>query len=304
MIAAAVDRFEEAAAVLSVSENYRVLRRFVPDPAVYLGAAFTAPPGCKAGVFVDVETTGLNTRTDKIIELALVPFAFDADGVIYDAGKGLAFLQDPGTPIPPEVTAKNRITDDMVRGQEIDRAAVDEAVAGADLVVAHHAAFDRKMLERFSGVFRDKYWACSDTDVEWVDVFGCRARKLSIVLSDACGEFTDDNHRALVDCHLGVSVLARARAGGRTALGYLLESARRTVYRVWAIGSDFKKKDQLKDQGFRWSPDAPEGRKCWYRDFATAEEAAEVSMFARDIAGARPETVKLTGKDRFSIRAD
>lgn len=294
----------EAVAALRESPDYRVLSRFVPDPARYLGSGFTPPEGVKTAVFVDVETTGLDTRTDRIVELALVPFTFDADGVVYDAGKGLSFFHDPGIPIPPEITAIHGITDAMVKGHKIDVAAVEGALAEASLVVAHSADFDRKMLERLSGAFREKHWACSQREIDWGGVFGCRAAKLQIVLGDACSQFFEGEHRALGDCHVGVNVLANAIDGQHsTALSHLLHSARQLTARVWAEGAPFQKKDALKARGYLWSPGPEEGgRKCWYRDVRPGPELDEEIMFARDIAGASPRVVRFGAKDRYSIR--
>lgn len=295
------EKFVEAAEILELSRDFKVLRRFVPDPAAYIGWTGAIPDGCKTGAFLDVETTGLNVRTDKITEFSLVPFLFDADGVVYDAGKGMSFLNDPGIPIAPEVTALTGITDEMVKGQRIDvdtvRAAVEEAV----IIIAHHADFDRKMVEREMPFFRTKHWACSHTEVPWTSTFGCQAAKLAIILADACHQFSDARHRAVEDCHVGVNVLANARVDGRPALSFLLESARQSTCRVWAVDSPFPKKDTLKARGYFWSPPEEGGRKQWYRD-VRPEELEEELMWCRDIGGARPESVRFGSKDRYSVR--
>ena len=64
---------ESLAAQLDVSPDYRVLRRFVP-PSRYHEGDGSATAG---GVVVDVETTGLDTARDTIIEFCGVPFEFE-----------------------------------------------------------------------------------------------------------------------------------------------------------------------------------------------------------------------------------
>lgn len=296
------EKFAQAAEVLSLSNDYRVLTRFVPDPAEYIGWTGEIPPGCTTGLFVDTETTGLDTRADKIISLALVPFVFDADGVIYDAGKGLSYLEDPGAPLAPEIVEITGLTNEQLAGQRIDDAAVEAMVADAAIVISHHAKFDRRMLERRSTCFRAKAWACSYNDVPWQQAFGTRAGRLEILLSDTLSQF-HAAHRAVDDCHVGVHLLANAVRDGQTALSHLLASARRLTYRVWAIDSLFQKKDRLAAEGFRWSPKPPEGRGSWYKDVHSTEVDATV-MFARDIGGARPEVQKVGAKDRYSVREE
>lgn len=300
MTAAVAPHLEQLATELSASPDYRVLRRFSPDPAAYIGWSGAIPEDCKTGLFVDTETTGLDTRSASIIALALVPFTFDPDGVIYDAGVGLAFLEDPKEPLPPEITALTGLTDERLKGQRIDDDQVRALVNQSVLVVSHHADFDRRMLERRLPMFREKAWGCSWADVDWQGAYGTRAGRLEIILSDTLSQF-HEAHRAVDDCHVGVHLLANAIAHQRTALSYLLESTRKLTYRVWAEGSEFMAKDKLKARGYEWKPDDT-GRKCWFRD-VHAVEVEDEKMFARDIGGAAPEVTSFGAKDRYSVRA-
>ena len=92
---------EAMAALLERSGAYRVLRQLTP----HVGAP--PPPGVQTrlGLFVDVETTGLNTERDEIIELAMVPFTYGPGGEIYEVRQPYKALREPGRPVPPEVTA-------------------------------------------------------------------------------------------------------------------------------------------------------------------------------------------------------
>lgn len=297
------DRFAEAAEILELSEDYRVLRRFVPDPAVYLRPPSAPPSDAFTAIFVDVEATGLDVRSDKVIELSIVPLVFDRNGIVYDVGKAISFLEDPGVKLPQEIIELTGITPDMVKGRRIDDAGVTSLVQSVDFVIAHHADYDRKMLERRLEVFKSKPWGCTWHDVPWEKTYGTRAGRLEIILADVMRQFSADAHRATDDCHAAVHLMANAiSAEHRTAMSYLLESTRKITYRVWAVGSDFMAKDKLKARGYEWSPEDRGGRKCWYRDVRAADVAEEM-MYARDVAGAKPETQKLTAIDRYSVRA-
>lgn len=295
------EQLQEAVALLREHPDYRVLERFRPQPAEYLKGVENPPPAeqLKGAVYIDCETTGLDPRTCKIIELALVPFLYSADGRIWDVYRGLSYLNDPGEPLSVEIQELTGLTDEQLAGQHINVEEVGEAIASANLVIAHHAEYDRKVLERPFPQLRDKYWACSYREVEWKKRYSCRAAKLGILLEDALGLF-GDGHRALEDCHSGVALLANAMHEGRSALAQLLDSARQPTFRVWAVDSNFTKKDALKERGFRWDPEGT-GRKVWFKDCTSLEEP-EAVMFARDIAGARPEVIKFSGKDRYSFR--
>ena len=68
---------------LERSGGYRVLRRV---PVVDRYADDDAATK-RLGLIVDVETTGLDPTRDKIIELAILPFDFSSEGVLYGAHK-------------------------------------------------------------------------------------------------------------------------------------------------------------------------------------------------------------------------
>jgi DNA polymerase III subunit epsilon len=77
----------------------------------------------------------------------------------------LSALEDPGRPIPPESTAIHGITDDMVKGQRFDDAAVASLLDGVALVIAHNATFDRPFLEARFPLFEHLHWGCSIRDI-------------------------------------------------------------------------------------------------------------------------------------------
>lgn len=149
------DAHLEALAVqLNASGNYRVLRRLLPRTVV------TAADGTptRTGLFVDVETTGLDHQKDEVIELAMVPFTYSLNGRIFEIHDAYQRFQEPSAPISAAITMITGITDEMVAGRKIDAEEVASFANGAALVIAHNAAFDRRFAERLSDVFITKPW--------------------------------------------------------------------------------------------------------------------------------------------------
>lgn len=229
-------RLEAMAAALQKTGRYEVLRRFEP-PGQY------APPDSARTVTalaVDVETTGLDQAQDQIIQFSAVPFTYaPATGRVYKVGPAATYFEDPGQPLPAEITALTGITDDQVRGQRIDDAAVNALAAQAALVIAHNASFDRAFVERRLPAFQDKPWACSITDVDWPAGLG--SAKLEFLLYKHCVVFFAA-HTAEADCLALIHLLATPFADGSLPMRRLLEAARRKTARIWAIEAPFEKK--------------------------------------------------------------
>lgn len=290
---------EAAAALLEASQNYRVLRRLQPRKPV------TGIPeqDTRLGLFVDVETTGLDPLKDEIIELAMVPFRYSLDGIIVDVGEPFDQLREPSAPIPAAITALTGITDAMVAGQRIDPEEVTQFALSGAVVIAHNAAFDRKFLERFCPSFSFKPWACSMSEIDWA-AEGFEGTKLAYLAVD-CGFFYD-RHRAANDCLAAVEVLARALPkSGINALAHLLARARLPTWRIWAEGSPFEFKDQLKSRGYRWNGEENGRPRAWYIDVADEQREAELAFLKKEIyqrdVDLKPS--RITAYERFSERA-
>lgn len=292
---------EQLARTLEESPDYRVIRRFVRRSSYN-------PPNVDEPVmtalFVDVETTGLNSETDRIIEFAAVPFTYGRNtGTIYEVGDSLTYFDDPGIPIPPLVTSLTGISDADVEGKSIDESAVHSLVQKASLIVAHNARFDRPFIERRLPFFTPLHWACTFAEIPW-EQFSYKSSKLDYIMYRHCSQFFDA-HRADEDCYAGIHILATPFPDGTLPMATLLESARRPTVRVWATGAPIEMKDLLKERGYRWNPTATESRpRAWYADISSDALPQEEKWLRDEIyrGDLTIRTQRFTSRDRYSDR--
>jgi DNA polymerase-3 subunit epsilon len=287
------------AEALIKSPNYRVLRRLTPRTEFAPCAGQTT----KTGILIDVETTGLNTSQDEIIELAMLKFDYLPDDRIARITDVFSSFNEPSNPIPNDIIELTGITDEMVSGHRIDPDAVAAFAADAVIVVAHNAGFDRKFVERYWPIFERKNWACSATEVEWRKL-GFDGSRLGYLLAGT-GLF-HQAHRAIDDCQALIEVLSgNVPKLGRSAFAVLLERARRKTVRIWAEQSPFELKDVLKKRGYKWS-DGTDGRpRSWYIDVDEAGQTNEIDFLRKTIYlqdDVVPRVQFVSAMNRFSIR--
>ncbi|WPZ37266.1 3'-5' exonuclease (plasmid) [Thalassobaculum sp. OXR-137] len=289
--------YKSLADALERSPDYRVLRRVVSHDQ------FAAPIGeTKVGIILDTETTGLDPRTDQIIELAMLAFEYDERDQVCQVLERYQSFNDPGRPIPPEVTQLTGISDDMVAGHSIDLATVERLAETAVIVIAHNAAFDRRFAERLHPIFGKRGWGCSLSEVPWSDA-GIRSAKLEYL--GMCFGLFHDGHRAIADCEMLLEILAMPFPKTETpTLELLLEAARKPTFRIWALDSPFELKDLLKARGYRWNDGSDGNSKAWYRDVPGTDLEAERTYLRTEIYSGpfQPYVVRMTAMTRFSNR--
>lgn len=154
-----------------------------------------------AYVVFDIETTGLNTWKDRIIEIGAVKVE---DGQIIDEFQELI---NPGVLIPSEVTAINNITNEMLIDAPLPGAVLyrfHQFIKDAEYLVGHNAKrFDYPFLESEFDRHFIKYEPFKITDTVWVarsKVKGLRSYSLAAL----CRIFNITNvdaHRALSDVY-------------------------------------------------------------------------------------------------------
>ena len=101
---------------------------------------------------IDIESTGLDPRLDRICEVGTVDvhFEYAVDGKVAGIGRGDVWssLVDPERPISCEASGVHDITDEMVVGKPKIGALLDRLQAGPpDAYCAHNARFDMQFFK-------------------------------------------------------------------------------------------------------------------------------------------------------------
>ena len=295
---------ERLAQILDRTGAFRILRRVprsVPSP---MTDAELAAAGLAVGIVLDTETTGLGVN-DDIFELGMVRFAYDpAVRRVLEIVETFSALREPSQPIPPDVVRLTGVTNADVAGRSIDAEAVASFVAGSSIVVAHNAAFDRPFAERVWPLFSRLPWACSLTQVDW-RAEGFEGRKLGHLLAER--RLFHDGHRAIDDCHALIHLLRVSLTLGATGFDLMMQEAAKVAVRVWATNSPFERKALLKARGYRWANGECRTPRAWWRDVPEGVVEAEVEWLRErvyDDPSAAPLLRRLTGLDRFTVRAD
>ena len=158
-------------------------------------------------VVFDLEATGLNKRTDRVVAIALV--RYEPIGT----AETVSYLLNPGLPIPEEATAIHGITDADVASAPTfaDMAEILERhFAGADLAGYNVLGFDIQMLtEEFARANRPfSLDGRRVVDAQRI-FFRNEPRDLSAALRYYCGDVSHDNkHDALGDVLATIRVLS------------------------------------------------------------------------------------------------
>ena len=289
---------EAMAAALASHPDYKVLRRLKP-----VLRFDRTPQGPTLRVLVlDTETTGLDQTKDKIIELAILQVDVDmATGL--PVGEVLVYdeLEDPGMPVSKEIEAITGISTEMVRGKHLDEAKIASLLAGADLVIAHNAGFDRPFCEARIPAFAQLPWGCSFADIDWKKE-GHGSAKLEYLALEK-GWFYEA-HRAEVDCHALLAVLAQALpTTGQSGLAQIIAASRQSSYRLQATGAPFEAKDLLKARAYRWNAE----QRVWHTKIADQSQlSAEFEWLKMNVYGSRAARVQVEKLDAgvmYSSRA-
>lgn len=164
---------------------------------------FSHPEDLSDYVVIDLETTGVDPQTCKIIQLAAVRYIGHQESDSYKT------YVNPGCPIPATVTELTGITGDMVAAAPTIDEVIDtfaEFVSASPYTAGWNVSFDASFLEAAEGIIRECFARCFDVMTLYGRVTGHPYSKLS----DACDEigYMARFHDALEDCRACGAILS------------------------------------------------------------------------------------------------
>lgn len=157
-------------------------------------------------VFFDIESTGLNVITDRIVQIALIKYRKDGS-----EPEELEMLINPGMPISPEAMAVHGITPDKLRNKPLFREVAEKIynfIGNADLAGYNSDRFDIPMLmeelHRYGFELDIDSRKCIDVQKIF---YKMEPRTLQAALRYFCDKELEGAHDALADVRATVDVL-------------------------------------------------------------------------------------------------
>jgi DNA polymerase-3 subunit epsilon len=274
---------KEFVKILKASDKYRVLEKYQKPTHYHINEEDQNHTPKLIGIFLDVETTGLDYKRDKIIELGIVSFEYSVDGRIFRILDEFNGYQDPGIPIPPEIAQLTGISDDMVCGQNINISEVEQYINKANLIISHNIGFDRAFLETMFPSLPQKPWACLMNGINWKSE-AIESSKLEYI-AYKCGFFYE-GHRAGIDCLAGIHVLTQTLPKSQNLVfSTLLANSRKITFKIWAFGAPYAQKDILKRRGYKWSQTKSDKSQAWSIELEKDQVKDELEYLRSDIYG-------------------
>lgn len=299
-----MDSLEHSINIVKSNASYQLLKA-----VDFSNHAFFAESNgrIRTALCIDTETTGFSCDDDKIIEIAIIAFQYNADTFeIVGIEDCYSSFEDPEMPIPPEVTAIHGITDIDVAGSSFDDDRVISLVEKADLVIAHSSDFDRKFLEKRFPCFIEKDWACSKEQYDWKSE-GATGRSLDYLLFKCASMFINKAHRAMNDAEAVLALLiSNGPKTGKSIFKTIFEKSQENEISLHAVDCPFGLKDLLKERGYKWSDGGGNGIKAWFTVIPESAFDDEMVYLSKNIYNNRGVDkvlqFKVTAKNKFSSR--
>jgi len=256
------------------------------------------PPEQAAGLrqfcLIDCETTGLDWRRHTAIEVCAAVVQVDPlgrIGGIESIGSGLV---DPGHPLPTAIAALTGLTDEILKGQDIDREKLTQIIASCEGAIAFNSQFDRSFVEALFPELPPMAWGCAMKDLPWRKL-GFEPGPQNYLLAQA-GYYPPSAHRAREDVLSLCQMLDHVCDDGNSVMAKLLCEMAAPAWRFEATRAQYDKRHDLKDRGYRFRR---QGSGALWHKHVRADEYDDELAWYRAFIGMEPSIVDLPATERY-----
>ena len=227
--------------------------------------------------FLDLETTGTNKESSKIIEFAGKLAAINKEnGDLIGIIDSYQSFNDPEELISPVITRITGITNKDVEGHSLDWEIISSMLNKADIVVAHNATFDRSFMDRYLPLSKEKVWACSVNDINWAQRgFNAKGQEILCIWHG----FYYESHRAMYDVDALIHLVTYDVKGQKKASLELISNSVKPTYKIAAINRPYETKDILKLRNYRWNS----VKRYWWKNIFFEDLESEKEWMADNI---------------------
>ncbi len=115
---------------------------------------------------LDTETSGVSS-SDEPIEIAAALYEVDSTGNLVAKLDAYSGRREPTVPISFMAQKVHKISKADLAGRDFDHEKVAVLLSNADVIVAHNADFDSRMLQPLYPGIKDKSWRCTINQWPW-----------------------------------------------------------------------------------------------------------------------------------------
>lgn len=248
--------------------------------------------GTNKGLALDVEATEPNPLVATIIQVTFIPFKFTDNFDICEIGPIVKMFNDPGGPISEEITKLTGITDEMVKNHSLDFDKIISLFQDVEIVIAHNAEFDRRILERHVAI-PNVVWGCTFKDIDYKAKF-INSRALDYIAFR--NGFWFNGHDSEEDTLALIHIL-NCTFEGKTYFQELMENAFEPSFKVILRDTDYADNPLIKEVWFRWD----NANKYWYKNNVKNSEIEELREFFKKLQKYQATKIPVDVKERYKV---
>lgn len=156
---------------------------------------------------VDTETTGVDENDEPIsVALMLVEITQKLGDHVGEIDRYLGF-RVPNVPIHPKAQRVHGLTLADLEGKSLDMERIYRIIDSAEVLIAHNADFDSRMMSKIISGIGSRQWGCSMNDLYWAWKELANGRKGLDYICQKLGVEKNEQHDAMGDVEALYKVL-------------------------------------------------------------------------------------------------